>query len=76
MFRFPFTARLISRFCWELFLFGSEELKRLKVKKNLSNGNHQFRLFEGRSNVHLRQLWNANAANAVESCEFGPSLAS
>lgn len=34
MFRFPFKERLISRFCWELLLFGSEELKRLKVKKS------------------------------------------
>lgn len=46
--------------------------------KDLSNDTHthtkhQLSLFEDRNDVYLRQLWNANAANAGE---YEPSLAS
>lgn len=48
MFRFSFKARLINRFCCELFHLGSDELKHLMkaALRNLSTENHQFSLFE------------------------------
>lgn len=82
MFCFSLKARLINRCGREPFLLGSEQLKHLMkaMLKHLSSGTrykkHQLNLFEDRNDGCLRQLWNAKAANAVESLEDKPSLAS